>query len=824
VRQWPEGRTFCSEITGEAPLKRQGKKNDPGKKAAAVGREWVGGRLAAPFYVTEGEPFRPQMILWMELPDGFVLQARLIDPREPEVSFAQTLRQTMESPMAGPPRRPHRVRVADPLLAAELRRAFPGIDIVRAPTPELDMLLRQMAESFPVGNAEPASYLEGGRIPPERVEALFQAGEILHRAAPWKTASDTQVLRLDIPGLQVEGACVSIIGALGQSVGLLLFPSFVAFRSFLKAADPAAGPEKAIDMGTTVLSLLFERGADLPAAMRREVSRYRWRVAGPDAYPRVHHRDRDGKLRPLTERDLRVVTACAGSLAAFFVRNRRVFEPGKFEPVCESHFDRDDLEVRLTVPYEAGLVFPGNGPAPQPPGEPDRPKAGRNAPCPCGSGRKYKKCCLGKDEAAAAARREPASLHETDRRMVEEILRFAARRFGGIIERAGRDFRDPEGAMPLLVPWSVYHLPFEGKPLVRWFLEERGASLSGTEREWLDAQQASWLSVWEVTGVAPGESVSVVDLLSAEQRTVQEIMGSRSLAKRDAVLGRVVDRGEISVFCGLHPRPLPPVEADEAVRRIRGRLRRKSAVPVDRLRDDKLGRHMIAVWQEAVDALDDRRSLPPALHNTDGDELLLTVDHFDFEPASRCEIESGISSIEGTQPPEPGEADPAYAVLRRNDPPRRGMENTVVGRVMVSDGKLRAETNSVKRADALRAGIERACGERVRHRMREHSDPLAAYQQGRPAPPARETRSGLPPGEAARLLREFKQRCYADWPDTALPALGGKTPREASRTRSDRHRVELLIKDMENHEARLPENERFDFDVLRKALGLGGQG
>jgi len=25
-------------------------------------------------------------------------------------------------------------------------------------------------------------------------------------------------------------------------------------------------------------------------------------------------------------------------------------------------------------------------------------RAGRNDPCPCGSGRKYKKCCLGKAE------------------------------------------------------------------------------------------------------------------------------------------------------------------------------------------------------------------------------------------------------------------------------------------------------------------------------------------------------------------------------------------------------------------------------------------
>jgi len=34
---------------------------------------------------------------------------------------------------------------------------------------------------------------------------------------------------------------------------------------------------------------------------------------------------------------------------------------------------------------------------------------GRNAPCPCGSGNKYKKCCLAKDEHEAALRRAAAA-------------------------------------------------------------------------------------------------------------------------------------------------------------------------------------------------------------------------------------------------------------------------------------------------------------------------------------------------------------------------------------------------------------------------------
>ena len=44
-------------------------------------------------------------------------------------------------------------------------------------------------------------------------------------------------------------------------------------------------------------------------------------------------------------------------------------------------------------------------------------KISRNAPCPCGSGKKYKKCCLQKDEAQSINRR--ASLDSSSNKLVE---------------------------------------------------------------------------------------------------------------------------------------------------------------------------------------------------------------------------------------------------------------------------------------------------------------------------------------------------------------------------------------------------------------------
>lgn len=54
-------------------------------------------------------------------------------------------------------------------------------------------------------------------------------------------------------------------------------------------------------------------------------------------------------------------------------------------------------------------------------------KPGRNDPCPCGSGQKYKRCCLPKDQeaesialkAAAEARAAEAALHEHDHDHIE---------------------------------------------------------------------------------------------------------------------------------------------------------------------------------------------------------------------------------------------------------------------------------------------------------------------------------------------------------------------------------------------------------------------
>lgn len=55
-------------------------------------------------------------------------------------------------------------------------------------------------------------------------------------------------------------------------------------------------------------------------------------------------------------------------------------------------------------------------------------KTGRNDPCPCGSGQKYKRCCLPRDDAADAARAaELARAQETESAVRSAALSAAIR-------------------------------------------------------------------------------------------------------------------------------------------------------------------------------------------------------------------------------------------------------------------------------------------------------------------------------------------------------------------------------------------------------------
>ena len=233
-----------------------------------------------------------------------------------------------------------------------------------------------------------------------------------------------------------------------------------------------------------------------------------------------------------------------------------------------------------------------------------------------------------------------------------------------------------------------------------------------------------------------------------------------------------------------------------------------------RLRDEGIGRFLIARSEEAVETLWERANVPRRLTNTYGDELKITADVFSFSPANRSTVEASLKVIEGVEPPDG--ADSHYVFLRGAATARGDEGRTVLGRATLEHGELRLETNSRERADALRARVERACPEILEHVRRDQTAPFAPRLVGAPA----RTSESVGSPQAGEAVRAFKRQHYRSWADRPIPALRGKTPREAVRSREGRQAVDALLKDIENHEQRASSDVRFDFAEIRRDLDL----
>jgi len=331
------------------------------KKKRPSGIEWVGGLVSLPGYVTgEGETFRPETLLWISA-EGAVLGTRVGKPGELLGTACEHLQRTIASPMFGRPHAPARLRVASPELADTLRAGCPSIQIVRAPTPELDEIVAMLVEQLGTGDEEAPSYLSP-ELGPDAIASLFRAAAGLFRAQPWKhVPSDQSVLSVTIEKLELRDAVLSVIGQMGQSLGIVLFSGLEDFEAYLDAAE-------AVELGEEPelpphFALSFDRGDDLPAALRLEIDEHQWEVAGANAFPWLMVLDEDMVVRPPTPTDLAIAEAVACALAEVLVEKEALCSAwsggAPFSRSLSVHTHVGDLEVTLRAPYEPADGEPG---------------------------------------------------------------------------------------------------------------------------------------------------------------------------------------------------------------------------------------------------------------------------------------------------------------------------------------------------------------------------------------------------------------------------------------------------------------------------------
>ena len=178
-------------------------------------------------------------------------------------------------------------------------------------------------------------------------------------------------------------------------------------------------------------------------------------------------------------------------------------------------------------------------------------RVGRNDPCPCGSGKKYKNCCLKKDRAkrirdSAWRREEQVTLDKLiafaqrpalNRQLVVAFNLFWNGNYG--VEGWNALDRDENGRF---LDWYVhdYRLEQRKERIIDLFLEEMDATLLTGERERVRAWSGSYMSAYRIAGPGEQGSLSMVDVFQGTGETVADDGMGQLSVPGDLILGRLL--------------------------------------------------------------------------------------------------------------------------------------------------------------------------------------------------------------------------------------------------------------------------------------------
>ncbi|MHB1391091.1 MAG: YecA family protein [Thermoleophilia bacterium] len=496
---------------------------------------------------------------------------------------------------------------------------------------------------------------------------------------------------------------------------------------------------------------------------------------------------------------------------------------------------------------------------------------GRNDPCPCGSGRKFKKCCGPAAELADFTWRK---MRQTEGELTHLLMEFAAKRYGPDSLNEAWDAytfwrdvpMDPESEPELdasFLPWFVFCWTpdnagneeserYPDMPVALCYLEERPDQVEPFQRRFIEEICSQPYSFFMVTGTEPGRHLLLRDLLLKRELCVLERTSSNTLAKGRILYTRVVTLDGVSIMVGCAPVAIP-AEFVNSLLDFREKVSSHMAGIIDwekhGIADEKLESIMAEIMAEAL--LDRDLELRemyytfrervlessfPQVRNTDGDEMQPVNLHYTLTCTPR-EAFDALKSLSLSQSDDDllmdagfdgrGElAAVRFPWLKKGNRARDSWDNTILGMLGIKGDKLIVEVNSRERADAVRRKITRRLGRRANLKNTVHMSLEAMLAEAQAEAVAKPNR--LEPADEALMampevqeqIRDMTARHWATWPDIPLPALEGQTPREAAGSPLGRERLEALLLDFESKAKGAPGMIGPDVVALRRELGL----
>lgn len=472
-------------------------------------------------------------------------------------------------------------------------------------------------------------------------------------------------------------------------------------------------------------------------------------------------------------------------------------------------------------------------------------KVGRNDPCPCGSGKKYKRCCLSQT-AAPPADLLWRRLRAIDDEQTHQLLKHAARLYDdeGIeaawADYAGGDLDDFHPDSPhnqAFFPWYLYNWrpdtadvagELAGLTIAESYLKRYGKRLSDLERSLIGLIANAPYSFHEVVTCEPGQGYRLRDVLLDQEVEVMEQAGSQMCQPGDLLFGRVIQVDHVGLMMGCGSTLMPPASKASIIA-LRRRMREK---------EDKLTRETLEVWARDIRQLyftiDDELHAPPEIRNAEGDPISLHELYF--------EIESPEAAFDGLKRLAPGvrkadllrdaEFDRAghlqaleFPWLERGRGQESASGRRVLGHLRIEGSRLIASVDSRARAERIRSEIEGRLGDQVRYQVTDIQSLSAMLRDAPGASDEADDAHLLAQPEGQAEVEQMLAAHWHRWVEMKLPALEGQSPMEAVQHEDGRDMVVVLLDDMERREQRQSGrvSQQPYIEWARAHLGLQGR-
>ena len=457
----------------------------------------------------------------------------------------------------------------------------------------------------------------------------------------------------------------------------------------------------------------------------------------------------------------------------------------------------------------------------------NQPKVGRNDPCPCGSGKKFKKCC-GKET------NEPVADVGKDGGVGKAIAWLSSRHAKAvktsIANMLNEDLDDEEqtrlqeldedewqgvqiNAMEWLLAEGSIAVKGAQRNVAELLLGPGGPAFTPEQRFWIEQLHRQPLRLYDMTEVLPGVGMRLCDALdtAAAPVMVYEKSGSEDAQVGNLIGVRIMEVDGHHEISGA-AYPFSRLMNASLLAQLR------AAVEDAAVQGEELPHRLSAIIRRCWIAQHARPlPLPTVVDSHSGDPMLLITDHYrvrnwdDLAAALKTQ-----SDIEG---------DRASGWARYFDCADGLTRRSVSINLGKNDNRIELFYKTQNYADQGRPWFEALAGESVEFAGRVLSDPRSAMKN----PPSGKPRSSattvpnLPPEVLAEAVEKMLHRTYANWSDEPIPALGGKTPRQALATPTGRERVRGLLRSYEAGEkvqAAQQGRREISYGFLWEALGL----